>query len=252
MSEKAAHVILVPGAWMGGWIWEPTVKRLRAHGIDAETITLRGLEPGQSDTDIAGVSLEDHVQQLVEHIAQTRADKVILVSHSYSGVVVASAADRLRAQVAGIIHIGAFLPVDAHALLDNWGATDDERAQEKADIEAAGNLWLAPTREMLDYVDGLTDADRDYLASKFTAHPGRTVLDAAHLSSPVEEQPTTYVALSLRGDFDDAWEDAPTVAKSATTWKRRSLMSGHWPMVSVFGETAALIEEEVRRYGRSA
>ncbi|WP_301206453.1 alpha/beta hydrolase [Corynebacterium stationis] len=220
------------------------VNRLRSRGIDAETMTLRGLEPGQLDADIARVSLEDHVQQLVEHIAQTRADKVILVSHSYSGVVVASAADRLGTHVAGIIHIGAFLPVDAHALLDNWGSSEDERAQEKADIEAAGNLWLSPTREMLDYVDDLTDADRDYLTSKFTAHPGRTVLDAAHLSSPVEEQPTTYVALSLK--------DAPAVAKSATTWQRRSLVSGHWPMVSAFDETVTLIEEEIRRYSRDA
>lgn len=251
MPEKAAHVILVPGAWMGGWIWEPTVNRLRSRGIDAETMTLRGLEPGQLDADIAHVSLEDHVQQLVDAIKQTRADKVILVSHSYSGVVVAAAADRLRAQVAGIIHIGAFLPIDAHALLDNWGATDDEHAQEKADIEAAGNLWLAPTREMLDYVEDLSGADRDYLASKFTAHPGRTVLDAAHLSSPVEEQPATYVALSLKDDFDTAWEDAPAVARSAATWQRRSLVSGHWPMVSAFDETAALLEE-VRRFSRCA
>ena len=214
---------------------------LRARDIDAEMMTLRGLELGRSGADIARVSLEDHVQQLVDVIYQTRADKVILVSHFYSGFVVAAAADRLGSQVSGIIHIGAFLPVDAHALLDNWGSTDDERAQEKAEIEAAGNLWLAPTREMLDYVDDLTDADRDYLASKFTTHPGRTVLDAADLSSPVEEQPATYVALSLK--------DAPAVAKSATTWQRRSLASGHWPMVSAFDETAALIEEEIRRYG---
>ena len=92
MPEKAAHVILVPGAWMGGWIWEPTVQWLRARDIDAETMTLRGLEPGRADADIARVSLEDHVQQLVDVIEQTRADKVILVSHSYSGVVVAAAA----------------------------------------------------------------------------------------------------------------------------------------------------------------
>ncbi|WP_156489171.1 hypothetical protein [Corynebacterium stationis] len=44
-------------------------------------------------------------------------------------------------------------------------------------------------------------------------------------------------------------KDAPAVAKSATTWQRRSLVSGHWPMVSAFDETAALIEEEIRRYG---
>lgn len=92
MPEKAAHVILVPGAWMGGWIWEPTVQWLRARDIDAEMMTLRGLEPGRSGADIARVSLEDHVQQLVDVIYQTRADKVILVSHSYSGVVVAAAA----------------------------------------------------------------------------------------------------------------------------------------------------------------
>ena len=92
MPEKAAHVILVPGAWMGGWIWEPTVQWLRARDIDAETMTLRGLEPGRADADIARVSLEDHVQQLVDVIEQTRADKVILVAHSYSGVVVAAAA----------------------------------------------------------------------------------------------------------------------------------------------------------------
>ena len=77
---------------MGGWIWEPTVQWLRARDIDAEMMTLRGLEPGRPDADIARVSLEDHVQQLVDVIYQTRADKVILVSHSYSGVVVAAAA----------------------------------------------------------------------------------------------------------------------------------------------------------------
>ena len=68
MPEKAAHVILVPGAWMGGWIWEPTVQWLRARDIDAEMMTLRGLELGRSGADIARVSLEDHVQQLVDVI----------------------------------------------------------------------------------------------------------------------------------------------------------------------------------------
>src|SRR5699024_9661618 len=105
MPEKAAHVILVPGAWMGGWIWEPTVQWLRSRGVDAEPMTLRGLEPGQLDADSARVSLEDHVQQLVDVIDQTRADKVMVVSHSYSGAVVASASDRLGSQVSGIIHI---------------------------------------------------------------------------------------------------------------------------------------------------
>lgn len=67
--------ILVPGAWMGGWIWEPTVQILRQHGIDAETITLENGDVG------------------------------------------------LGEQVRGLIHVGSFLPVNGHSLLDAWGPT---------------------------------------------------------------------------------------------------------------------------------
>lgn len=242
---ELVKVILVPGAWMGGWIWEPTADRLRTYGIDVETITLKGLEPGQAGSEIAQVSLEDHVQQLIDHACRR---KVVLVSHSYSGYVVSSAADRLGNQVAGIIHFGSFLPVDGRSLLEDWGSSEEERAQEKADIEKAGDLWLAPTRDMLDFVEDLTDEDRDFLASKFTAHPGRTVLDRAQLLAPVSQQPTTYVALSLRGGFDDAWHQAPDIAQAATGWRRRSLKSGHWPMFSAFDATADLIAEEVHFY----
>ncbi|MEY8578178.1 alpha/beta hydrolase [Corynebacteriaceae bacterium 6-324] len=250
MADKAVKVIFVPGAWMGGWIWEPTVERLRARGIDAETITLCGLEPGREDSEIAQVHLEDHVQQLIERIEHASRCPVVLVSHSYSGVVAALAADRLRSQVVGVIHVGSFLPVDSRAMLDDWGSSEKERAQERADIEDAGHLWLAPTRDMLDFVEDLTDDDRDFLASKFTAHPGRTVLDVAHLSAPVEEQPATYIALSLESGFDTAWDDAPEIAKLAATWRRRSLVSGHWPMVTAYDEMVDLLEAEIRHYKR--
>lgn len=101
--------ILVPGAWMGGWIWEPTVQILRQHGIDAETITLEN----------GDVGLGDHVRHLIDRVD----GKAIFISHSYSGMVTASAADRLGEQVRGLIHVGSFLPVNGHSLLDAWGPT---------------------------------------------------------------------------------------------------------------------------------
>ncbi|MDN4480014.1 alpha/beta hydrolase [Demequina muriae] len=248
MIASRAKVVLVPGAWMGGWVWEPAAEALRSRGLDAETITLKGLGPGESDADIAAVRLDDHVQQLVDHVHRGSSRPAVLVSHSYSGMVTASAADRLGEQVSGLIHLGAFVPRPGRSLLDDWGGSDDERAQERADIEAAGNLWHAPTREMLDYETDLSPRDRDRLASKFTAHPGRTVLDPAQLSEPAERQPSTYVALTPHGGFDEAWMGAPKIAKAAAGWRREHILSGHWPMVSALDATVDVLESEIRHY----
>lgn len=252
MSTPATTAVLVPGAWMGSWIWEPTAARLRARGVDAEAITLRGLAPGTPEPAIATVGLDDHVQQLVHHVTQLGPGPVVLVSHSYSGMVTASAADRLGEQVIGLIHIGAFLPQDGRSLLDDWGGSAAARAQERADILAAGNLWLQPTPAMLEHERDLTAADRDHLTSRFTPHPGRTVLDAAALSAPVDQQPSTYVALTQHGGSAEAWQDAPPLAVSAEHWRRAHLVSGHWPMVSMLEETVALLEAEIRHYASRA
>lgn len=243
-----AKTVLVPGAWTGGWIWEPTAQRLLDRGIDAETITLRGLQPGQTEADIAAVRLEDHVQQLIEHVEKERPRSVVLVSHSYSGMVTASAADRLGDQVLGLVHVGSFIPTSGRSLLEDWGGSDAERAQERADIEAAGGLWPAPTRAMLDHEADLAPSDRDLLAAKFTPHPGRTVTDRARLSAPVEGLPSTYVALTPSGGFEAAWSDAPPVAEAASKWRRRHLVSGHWPMLSALDATVDLLDIEIRHY----
>lgn len=248
MNASPAKTLLVPGAWMGEWIWEPTAARLRLRGIDAEAITLQGLDPGDFDTAVAAVRLDDHVQQLVERVNSEGSRPVVLVSHSYSGIVTASAADRLGSQVIGLIHVGAFVPRLGHALLDDWGDSDDDRAQERADIEAAGDLWAAPTREMLDHEADLTPHDRDVLASQFTPHPGRTILDPGELSAPVADQPSTYVALTPSGGFEEAWNGAPPVAKEASGWRRRHIVSGHWPMVSAIDATVDLLTSEIRHY----
>lgn len=51
--------VLIPGAWMGAWVWEPVAERLRALGHGARPITLSGLADG--DADVSGVGLDTHV-----------------------------------------------------------------------------------------------------------------------------------------------------------------------------------------------
>jgi len=124
MTMSKTKAILVPGAWMGAWIWEPSAERLRGRGIDAEAITLKGLEPGFPKASMAEVRLDDHVQQLVEHVSNDSSRPVVLISHSYSGIVTSSAADRLGNRVIGLIHVGAFVARDGRSLLDDWGGSN--------------------------------------------------------------------------------------------------------------------------------
>lgn len=201
-------VVLVPGAWMGGWIWDRTVQALRERGHDAHTLTLAGLSADASPQDAARPGL----------------------------------ADRLGARVRRSVHLGSFLPEDGRALIDLWGP--GARAEEAAAIERHGGLWAPPTPVELEGERDLSRAQRDYLLDRFRPHPGRTVLDPARMGAAVTAQPMTYVSLAPAGA--DPWAAAPAEVRSLPATARRSLASGHWPMLGRPEALVSLLEEEIR------
>lgn len=237
-------VILLPGAWSGAWVWEPTASELRRRGLRVKAVTLRGLEVDRLPTDIAAVHLEDHVEQVTVLVTRS-TDPVVLVGHSYSSMVTAQVADRVGRQVVGLIHFGGFMPTDGRSLLDDWGDSPSARDRECQEIVDAGNLWLPPERHMLEHERDLTEADRNILAERFTLHPGHTVTDPAQLNADTSGQPTTYVVLSP----DDSSTASRASEAAPSGWRIEHLASGHWPMLSRPHEVADLIAREVVRYG---
>ena len=240
------QTILVPGAWMGAWCWLPVTERLSALGVRAHAVTLEGLEDDTDPVQRSRVRLADHVAQLCQLLAG-RPGPVVLVGHSYSSMVTAQAADRMPGRVAGLVHLGGFLPVDGRSLIDAWGGSDADRAAERGDIRRGGDLWAPPTAAMLAHEPDLTAEQAAGLAARFVPHPGHTVLDPAVLAAPVGGQPTTYVALST-GDEQEAWEHVPEVARQAAGWRRRHLVSGHFANVTQPQQVSELIAAEVAHY----
>lgn len=242
-------VLLLPGAWMGGWIWESTLASLQHRGLEAHTMTLAGLAPGTTHTQASSVTLEKHVEQLVGRIQSLESDRIVVVSHSYSAVIAEIASRRTNDVVAGVVHLGGFVPPSGRSLLDEWGESAAERAQELADIQQAGNLWMPPTAEMLTSEPGLSQDQRAWLAERFMPHPGSTVTTPVPAAAETAETPTTYVTLSPTDDAEQAWRHAPAVAQSSP-WNRRHLSSGHWPMLSSHEDTVELIVQEIDRFTR--
>jgi pimeloyl-ACP methyl ester carboxylesterase len=112
-----AQFVLVPGIWLGGWVWRKVGVRLAAAGHSTWTPTLTGL--GER-SHIVGpwVGLETHVDDVVNVIEREGLDELVLVGHGYGGTVAAAVADRAPERVARLVLVASSVPQDARAVVD--------------------------------------------------------------------------------------------------------------------------------------
>ena len=112
-----ANYVLIHGAWHGGWCWREVAKTLRAQGHTVFTPTLTG--NGES-RHLGGerITLETHTRDVLGLIAAEELDDVILVGHSYGGMVITSAVDRCADKIKRLVYLDAFVPTHGDNLVD--------------------------------------------------------------------------------------------------------------------------------------
>lgn len=236
--------VLIPGAWMGGWVWERVAVRLRDRGHLVHTPTLTGLGDA---TPVAEVRLETHVEDIAGLLDVEDLSGAVLVGHSYSGLVAGQVAERRPERVAHAVFVQAFLPRDGRSLIDDWSDDPTARNREIADIAARGGSWEPPIAGLQAETD-LSPEQRAWLASRFVAHPGRTVTDPARMARPVETLSATYIA-----SLPDDGEPLPghiAALRAEPSWTVERIRAGHWPMVSFPAPLAALLEAAAARSPR--
>ncbi|HYQ94602.1 MAG TPA: alpha/beta fold hydrolase, partial [Burkholderiales bacterium] len=89
--------VLVHGAWHGGWCWKKVVPALRAAGHEVYTPTLTGLGERAHLANPA-IDLATHVADVVNLLEAEELNEVVLLGHSYGGMVVTGVADRAAAR----------------------------------------------------------------------------------------------------------------------------------------------------------
>lgn len=230
--------VLIPGAWMGGWAWEPVVGPLRERGHDVHVVTLSGL--GGPDEHRSRIGFDTHVDDVLSLLAERDLRDVILVGHGTSGVVAGVTADRAPDRVAHVVYVEAFLPHDGSSTLDAFAAP--LRADEFRSIEDNDGRWPVPDATAVSEGQGLSTEQAQWLVERLVDHPGRPLTDPVRLSRPLESQRATYVVCRLE-HFDERLADDVERMRSAPGWTFRYLDTGLWPMVSAPGDLAALLEE---------
>jgi pimeloyl-ACP methyl ester carboxylesterase len=118
-------VVLVHGAFSGGFVWQPVADLLRANGHRVWTPTLTGL--GERRHLLTHeVDLGTHIRDIEAVLYFEDIPDAVVVAHSYGGMVVAGLGDRAVERLAQVILIDAALPEDGEAIRDVYGSADDE------------------------------------------------------------------------------------------------------------------------------
>src|SRR5215217_5268276 len=136
-----ATFVIVHGAWGGGFSWNKIVAPLlRAKGHDVFVPTLTGLGE-RSHLATPDVSLDTHIQDVVNVLFYEDLKDVILAGHSYGGNVITGAADLCPERLQQLVYLDAATPSDGESSASRWPGRIDT-LEEQARREGDG--WKIP------------------------------------------------------------------------------------------------------------
>lgn len=110
-----ANFVLVHGAWHGGWCYRETAHALRAAGHTVFTPTHTGVGE-RAHHSAENITLETHIRDVCGCIEWEELSDVILVGHSYGGMVITGVADRLSDKIRSLVYLDAFVPEHGDSL----------------------------------------------------------------------------------------------------------------------------------------
>jgi pimeloyl-ACP methyl ester carboxylesterase len=115
-AVKPPVLVSVHGAWAGGWQFKRVVPFLEAKGWQVHRPSLSGLGE-HFNTARADIGLATHIDDIVNYILFEDLHDVILLGHSYGGMVITGVADRIPERVARLIYLDAFVPNDGENVM---------------------------------------------------------------------------------------------------------------------------------------
>jgi pimeloyl-ACP methyl ester carboxylesterase len=227
-----ADIVLVHGAWHGAWCWRRVVPLLWLAGHRVVTVTLSGL--GERAHQLSPeITLATHIEDVVTAIRAEECDRAVLVGHSYGGLVVTGAADRLGTEVARLVYVDAVVPVPG----DAWSSRNppEVQAARRAAIARHGFLPPPPASAF-----GLTGADADWVERRQTPQPAGVYDDPLHFDAARwAARPRTFVDCTTPSLA--TIEPCRELVRRQPGWEVVELETGHDPMVSEPADLAAVL-----------
>jgi len=124
--------VLIPGACHGAWCFDDLAAGLRNEGHRVLSYTLTGVAE-RAHLAHSGVNLETHITDVLSALAsEPDAKDLVLVGHSYGGMVISAVADRIPEKVDALVYLDALVPRDGESC---WHLVNDEQRQDGSTAE---------------------------------------------------------------------------------------------------------------------
>jgi pimeloyl-ACP methyl ester carboxylesterase len=166
-----ATYVLVHGGGHGGWCYQRVARILRGAGHEVYAPTLTGLGE-RAHLLNKDIDLDLHIRDVVALLFYEDLRDVILVGHSYGGMVITGIADRAADRIGRLVYLDAANPVNGQSLVDVAGPII-EATRPLGQVVDGVELVLLPAPGGAAFY-GVTDPeDISWMDERLTGHPWR-------------------------------------------------------------------------------
>lgn len=237
-----ATFVLVHGAWHGGWCWKRVVEPLRQAGHTVFTPTMTGLGE-RAHLANADVDLDLNINDIIGVLRAEELEDVVLVGHSYGGMVITGVAERAGGHLRALVYLDAFLPENGDSLF----SLVPPELVEKQRVEAkeTGDGWRTPIIPA-EFFGSVEPADIEWVDRQCVEHPINTFEQPLRHSDPWRKfENLTYVHAT---GFKPSpfWKFAEKTADDPA-WHNVTIPCGHDTMVVMPEETTRILIEAAAR-----
>lgn len=231
-----ATFLVCHGAWSAGWAWKKMHPLMHAAGHRLVTPTCTGLGEQQHLAD-PSIDLETHIQDILNVIKYEDLRDVVLIGHSYGGMVATGVADRARSCISQMIYLDAFVPRDGQSLFD----LNEPARSHMRELAKAGDGWrVAPNPTPAD----TPQADIEWLSERRVDMPISCFETKLRLRGGELTLPRSYI-YATRITPADTFGQFASRARSAPGWKYHEIDASHSPNVTAPEALMKLLEKIV-------
>lgn len=237
-----AKFVLVHGAFTGGWYWQRVSERLRAAGHEVWSPSLTGAGERAHLLD-ASVNLATHIKDIVNTLIYEDLDGVILVGHSYGGMVITGVADQVPERLARLVYLDAAYPKNGQNATGGFAEGTGDTLGKMAESPAA-ELELLPPLPLQAY--GVVDPDDiAWIGDRRVGHPMATLNEPLRLNNGPTKLPRTYIRCTDRSGLLTVFGADPLQPMYeqavADGVEILTVESGHDAMITAPGQVAELL-----------
>ena len=224
-QTTAKTFVLVHGAWHGGWCWRRVSDLLEKKGHKVFTPTMTGLGE-RSHLLTPSVNLATHVTDIVNVIKWEGLSNIVLVGHSYGGMIISGVAEQAPSTIGSIVFLDAFVPDDGARLAD---AASQPVREAIAAATQKGEFTLKPPAAAFFRVN---EKDRAWVDGLCVPHPIPTLTDKITLTG-ARERIAKKAYIRAKGYPSIAFDGAQSKLAGNSAWRSYEMPSGHDAMVDM-------------------